>query len=85
MDQGGGTKHKTASAAGMKGFLATKHPEDCCGTDGSRIGNLDLEVFSGIKSLNSSLPLLQIEVILMAYKINCISYLVVKRCSSDDV
>lgn len=61
VDQGGGTKHKTASAAGMKGFLATKHPEDCCGgTDGcSRIGNLDLEVFLGIKSLNLSLPLLQ--------------------------
>jgi len=46
-DQGGGTKHKNSSAAGMKGLLAIKCSEDCCSNDG--IGKDHLKIFSGRK------------------------------------
>ena len=46
-DQGGGTKHKNSSAAGMKGLLAIKCSEDCCSNDG--IGKDNLKIFSGRK------------------------------------
>ena len=46
-DQTGGTGHMNASAAGMKGCLAIKCPEDSCLTDGQ--GKGDMKVFSGTK------------------------------------
>ena len=46
-DQGGGTGHRNASAAGGYGCLAIKCSEDCCATDGK--GKKDLKVFSGTK------------------------------------
>jgi len=47
VDQGGGSKHMAASAAGMNGCLAVKCSEDCCLVDGN--GKGDLKVFSGTK------------------------------------
>lgn len=47
-DHHGGSKHVSASAAGMNGCLAIKCSEDCCMADGR--GKEDLKLFSGTKT-----------------------------------
>merc|ERR1712038_373425 len=47
-DHGGGSKHVSASAIGMKGCLAIKCSEDCCMFDGK--GKGQLKIFSGVKT-----------------------------------
>jgi len=46
-DHNGGSKHVSASAAGMNGCLSIKCSEDCCMADGK--GKEKLKIFSGVK------------------------------------
>ena len=50
-DLKGGSKHASASAAGMYGCLAIKCSEDCCMDDGKGKGKL--KIFSGVKAPES--------------------------------